>query len=361
MPKNIGFALEHSLGHTTHSQNLQRVLAQDWSNTIIPHYVTLDFHDKSQSYQNWPVFKSNWSLRASYGAKLGIGPLVGKLDAAFYHTQVTTLFYQGIFKKVPTIVSLDATPLQFDALGAAYGHAAGSGPIENIKKSVLQGVFRECKALITWSQWAKDSLINDYGVDTNRITVVPPGIDVANWNFVKEKPNEKVNLLFVGGDFERKGGATLLEAVRNVYKDNKNIELHIVTKDEVKVSPDEPIFIHHGVKPNSPELKARFQAADLFVFPTRADCLPVAVLEAMAAGLPVITTAVAALPEAVRDGVHGRIVPVDDAGALESAIRELVTDTNLRTKLSTQAKARATAEFDARIVYGKILQQLIDL
>jgi glycosyltransferase involved in cell wall biosynthesis len=360
MPKNIGFALEHSLGHTTHSQNLQRVLAQDWAEKITPHYVTLDFHDKSQPYQNWPVFKSNWSLRASYGAKQGIAPLVNKLDAAFYHTQVTTLFSQGIFRKVPTIVSLDATPLQFDALGAAYGHTAGSGPIENIKKSVLQGVFKECKSLITWSQWAKDSLVNDYGVDANCVTVIPPGIDVESWNFTKETPNTKVNLLFVGGDFARKGGETLLTAVRNVYKDLP-IELHIVTKDEVSVSTDEPIFVHHGVKPNSLELKARFQAADLFVFPTRADCLPVAVLEAMAAGLPVITTAVAALPEAVRDGENGRIVPVDDALALESALRELVQDTDLRTKLSRQAKARATAEFDARLVYGKILQQLLDL
>jgi glycosyltransferase involved in cell wall biosynthesis len=361
MSKNIGFALEHSLGHTTHSQNLQHVLSQDWADAITPHYVTLDFHDTSQSYQKWPVFKSNWSLRASYGAKKGIGPLVDKLDAAFYHTQVTTLFSRGIFQKVPTIVSLDATPLQIDALGADYNHAVGSSRVESIKKKLLQGVFNDCKALITWSEWAKDSLVNDYGMEGNKITVIPPGIDVANWNFEKKMPSEKVNLLFVGGDFERKGGKTLLEAVRSICKDNKNIELHIVTKDEIAVSSDEPIFIHHGVKPNSPELKARFQAADLFVFPTRADCLALAVLEAMAAGLPVITTAIAALPEVVHDGEHGRIVPVDDAKALEAALRELVSDTDLRTKLSLQAKARATQEFDARIVYGKILQQLVDL
>jgi glycosyltransferase involved in cell wall biosynthesis len=115
------------------------------------------------------------------------------------------------------------------------------------------------------------------------------------------------------------------------------------------------------LKPNSPELRQRFAEADLFAFPTQADCLPVAVLEAMAAGLPVITTSVAALPEVVRHGETGIIVPIGEEKALGGALCDLVRDNCLRHRLGEQARARARTHYDAALVYGNLLQLLYDL
>ena len=61
-------------------------------------------------------------------------------------------------RQVPSVVSLDATPLQYDALGAQYGHApSGSGRVEALKKRLNQRAFAAAQHLVTWSQWAKNS------------------------------------------------------------------------------------------------------------------------------------------------------------------------------------------------------------
>jgi glycosyltransferase involved in cell wall biosynthesis len=76
--------------------------------------------------------------------------------------------------------------------------------------------------------------------------------------------------------------------------------------------------------------------------------LPLAGLEALASGLPVVTTRVGGLPELVRSGQTGRLLDIDDAAALGDALEELVTDTALRQRMSTEARADAVERFDSR-------------
>ncbi|MBV9852429.1 MAG: glycosyltransferase, partial [Armatimonadetes bacterium] len=195
---NLAFALEYSLGHTTHAQNLKRVLQGD--GTVRPTYVDLPFHDTPGRWARLPGIRSNWSARASLGAYLGLRGQAGLLDAALFHTQVTSLFSAGLMRRLPSVVSLDATPLQYDALGAFYGHApSGSARLEAVKKRLNERAFRAARHLVTWSQWAKNSLVMDYAVPADKVTVIPPGIDTACWDFpARPAPgNRSVNLLFV--------------------------------------------------------------------------------------------------------------------------------------------------------------------
>lgn len=99
-----------------------------------------------------------------------------------------------------------------------------------------------------------------------------------------------------------------------------------------------------GYRRDVPSIMA---AADIFVLGSAHEGLPVAVMEAFAAGLPVVATAVGGVPDQVRDGIEGRIVPAADPAALASALLDLVRDPRLRDQLASAAHARAAA-YDIR-------------
>jgi glycosyltransferase involved in cell wall biosynthesis len=353
MSKKIGFALEYALGHITHAENLKATLPEG----IDPRYVEIP-------YSVLPSLK-NWSLRASLTAWRGLKS-AGKLDGLFYHTQITTLFAAPMLRRTPGIVSLDATPAQMDILGAAYGHKPGSPRAEAIKKKLLIRTLGAARHIVTWSQWTKDSLMTDYGQPAGKITVIPPGVPMVSPSPNNGEPNkefsasgpplsglgEQPRALFVGGDFGRKGGEELLDAWKALRPD---AHLDIVTQSDVNTSLP-GVTVHRGIRPNSPELRALFAQASVFVFPTRADCLPLAVLEAAAAGLPVISTAVGAIPEAVLDGQTGRIVPVQSSDALASALDALFKNPDERQRLGENARTLARDRFDRAKNYPKLVE-----
>lgn len=355
----LGFALEHSLGHATHAKNLKAALASD--RLVHPTFVELPYHNTPGAWAKLPGVRSNWSLRASLGAYLGLRGQ--SFDALFFHTQVTALLAAGMLQKTPGLISLDATPLQYDRLGAHYGHTPGNGRVEVLKARLNQRAFSAARGLITWSQWTKDSLVADYGVPADKVFVIPPGVDIAAWDAARDLRQPRaagapLNILFVGGDFVRKGGDTLLAAFARLPESvRRKTHLHLVTQ-ATELAATENITVHNGVTPNSERLRTLFAEADLFVFPTRADCLPQAVLEAMAAGLPVITTAVAAIPEAVIDNETGKLVSVGDDATLAIALEHLLTDHALRLRLGRNAREVALERYDAAVNYPRILARL---
>jgi glycosyltransferase involved in cell wall biosynthesis len=93
--------------------------------------------------------------------------------------------------------------------------------------------------------------------------------------------------------------------------------------------------------------------SDLFILPSRREALGVAVLEAMAAGLPVVATSVGGIPEILTDARDGRLVPAGDVAALGSAIEDLLSNEPLRKQLAEAGKRRAQ-EFGVPAMVEKV-------
>jgi glycosyl transferase family 1/glycosyl transferase family 4 len=357
------FVVEQTLGHVTHYRNMRSYAAL--RTDVAPEWLPIAF-DVSGPARFVPLVRSNWSVRASWRARRALDAIQARepLDAIVFHTQVTSLLSRAHMRQTPTIVSLDATPINYDSVGAAYGHqAAGTGFVDRQKFRLNQLALHEAAQLVTWSDWTKRSVIDDYGVDGDKVRVLAPGAAPEYFNIGETRSftfngKERVRLLFVGGDFQRKGGPLLLQLMRDPYLAER-CELHLVTGANVPEQPN--VFVHRGLQANSPELLRQFAQADLFILPTYADCLAVVLMEATAAGLPVITTDVGALSEAVTPGKSGLLIEPGNAAALRAAVAALVDDPARRQSMSSVGHALARDKFDAQRNNGALLDLVVEL
>jgi glycosyltransferase involved in cell wall biosynthesis len=105
--------------------------------------------------------------------------------------------------------------------------------------------------------------------------------------------------------------------------------------------------VHAGFGPDDDGLLQLYQNADILAVPTLADCFSLAAIEAMACGLPVITTAVGGIPEIVMDGETGFLVAPGDPQQTLDAIRMLVADAALRRRLGQAGREVASLRFNA--------------
>ncbi len=345
----VGFLMEQTLGHVTYTRNLQTAFAAE--ERLRPVWLPIPFVDGGP-LSRLPGPARSWAVRGSLRAYATLRRAGGptRFDALLFHTQSVALLAPLAGRRAPVVLSLDATPRNFDLVGAQYGHKSRPGSAgERAKQALYRRVFRSAAALTTWCQWAKDSLRDDYGVDPDLVTVIHPGVDLALFPFGAERRTAEaearpVRILFVGGDFARKGGPLLLDCMRDGLAER--CELHVVTTQPVPPAPG--VYIYHGLGPNDPRLLDLYRRADIFALPTSADCLAVVLAEAMAAGLPVVTTSVGAQPEAVRDGHSGIVIPPGDVTALGRALRRLVDDPALRRAMGRAGREIAEARFNAR-------------
>lgn len=346
MPRyRVGMIVEQALGHRTHAQNLREAVPCDPEIDAVWGLIPFEVDGLAARV---PVYKSNWTVRAGLRARRQLARMTAgaPLDALFVHTQVPAAFSLDWLKRVPSVVSLDATPLQYDALGASYGHAAGPAWLERLKWRLNRAVFQRASRIVAWSEWARAGLAEGYGVDPARVTVLPPGTHVEAWKrpVPREAHGGPMRVLFVGADAERKGGALLLEAVRSL-RGSISIELDLVTRNPIE--PSSGVRVHQGVQANSDALRRLYHEADVFCLPTEGDCLPLALAEAAAAGLPMVSTRIAAIPEVVRDAETGLLMTPRDLAGLIDCLKRLADDEPLRLAMGRRAAALAAARHDA--------------
>jgi glycosyltransferase involved in cell wall biosynthesis len=156
-------------------------------------------------------------------------------------------------------------------------------------------------------------------------------------------------LLFLGRVGVRKGVADLLQALASPVLAAHSWHIDLAGDGDIEAYADRARALglqdrvrFHGWTDPAP-LLAR---ADILVLPSRNEGLPVAIIEAMAHGLPVVATPVGAIEEAVRHEQTGLIVPPRNPGALAAALARLIADPALRHRLGAAGRERYLAEFE---------------
>lgn len=156
--------------------------------------------------------------------------------------------------------------------------------------------------------------------------------------------------LSVGRFHEQKDQTTLLRAWSELVHEVPDVVLALVgsgqLESELRTLAD-ALSLGTSVRfvAPRPDLAPAYDDADVFVLSSRWEGLPYVVLEAMAAGLPVASTDVDGIPEAVVSGTTGILVPPGDAGSLAEALRALLADPDLRTRMGEAGRARVAERF----------------
>jgi glycosyltransferase involved in cell wall biosynthesis len=186
--------------------------------------------------------------------------------------------------------------------------------------------------------------------------LLPSGIEDTNHVRPPERePSNPVKVAFVGNFYRAKGVSTLLEACQWLSESETPIELDLIGGAADGRSLDD--WIHdterlgiadlvafRGARPSG-EVAQALAAADVFCFPSENDAMPVAVIEAMRAGLPVVATRVGAIPNLVEDGVNGLLVEPRDAVATARALGHIVSDQATFAAMCRNARQRYRAQY----------------
>ncbi|WP_097458961.1 glycosyltransferase family 4 protein [Mangrovitalea sediminis] len=226
----------------------------------------------------------------------------------------------------------------------------------------------ELKAVICNSQMVRDEILQNFQIPSERIHVIYNGVDLARFHPDCRSQREVMRrkhgadettpvMLFVGSGFERKG---LASAIRAVAGANKGVHLWVVGKD--KHQPRyERLARRLGIQKQvhflgvQQDVRPFYGAADAFLFPTLYDPFPNVVLEAMACGLPVITSNKCGGAEYVQEGKNGMVADALDIPSLSGAVVVLADQERARVMGDVARSSVMTLDISA------MAQQLIQL
>jgi glycosyltransferase involved in cell wall biosynthesis len=217
-----------------------------------------------------------------------------------------------------------------------------------------------------FSHWALKINLR-WGADPRKMTVVYPGFPTPP--VPSRSGRSEFTFLFVGTDFERKGGFEVVEAFDRIAERHMHARLVLVTSDPWIPNPDRQVhgWVHEPrrtqilerlraresdgtirrvpLAPQAELFRTFYAQADAFVMPSWAEGFGFTNVEAMSFGLPVLSTVVGAIPEAITDGVTGTLVTPGDVDAMERVMDAWVRDERTTSALGDAARADFLARF----------------
>jgi glycosyltransferase involved in cell wall biosynthesis len=349
----IAFAIENQLGHRALMQNLQ--LALEHQSDLHPIWIPVD--PTGKGVLSLPRVRDQHAL--IFGVKLRQiyeeAAARGGYDACFVHTQRMAHLAVDRMRKVPTFLSIDSTPTELDKVYRSMSGLPAKRPgfYGKIRDAVHRRTYAAARGMIAMSNWIGNTLSTSYDVEPTNVLVLLPGVDTERWRPLPARaPGDEIRLLFVGGDFERKGGNLLLKWARETK--HTNFRLDIVTDGSIERTRG--VTVHGKFKPGEPGLVELAQNADLLVHPTRGDMSAWVISEAKAAGTAVLSTRMGGIPELVREGVDGWLVQPDDYASFAERLDSVLANPQQLAQFGVRAREDALERLDARKNARRLLE-----
>lgn len=225
------------------------------------------------------------------------------------------------------------------------------------------------RMIITNSRLSKTIIREHYDYPEDRIHVIYNGVDLEKFrpDGTRLTSSREVRLLFVGQDFQRKGLRTLIEALSLLKQRSRPCMLRVIGRDNPE--PYRRLAARLGVadlvtfEGPSKDIHKAYQEADLFVFPTFYDPFANVCLEALACGLPALTTTTNGSSEIITDGIDGYVISGEPTPRAESIAAKVASFCGLNPQLrdamrkaAREAALNYTTEANARKV-AELLQR----
>jgi glycosyltransferase involved in cell wall biosynthesis len=271
---------------------------------------------------------------------------------------------------IPIVLIEDAT---FALLHGYYPQYSNLLKRSVSETHLLEGLtIRKAKLLLYTSEWAARSALEVYHADKEKVYVLPFGANFASPPAKEvvqaKKKSDTCRLLFIGVDWQRKGGEIAFETLLKLEEMGIQAELVVLgcvppktfVHEHMKVIP----FLNKKDERQRRELNRLFEISSFLLLPTRSDCAPMVLAEAGAFGLPAITTHTGGIPGIIREGENGFMLPLTSRGRdYAQVIAEVYRDDQRYAELILSSRAA----FDKRLNWDawgaavtEIIQKMLD-
>ncbi|PDW02715.1 glycosyltransferase family 4 protein [Candidatus Viridilinea mediisalina] len=226
---------------------------------------------------------------------------------------------------------------------------------------------RNAARVITTSTYCQHMLQQHYGVAAHKVALVPEGIDLPAWQqLLQQSPaptHDSQIILCVARQYPRKHISDLIHAFALLHPRLPHARLVIVgdgpehqhLRQRVAHLQLNSVVTLTGALPNNAAVAAWYRRASIFCLPSVQEGFGIVFLEAMAAGLPIVATTAAAVPEVVPHGLVGELVPPGDSVALASSLAALLCNPARRRELGA-AGQHHVMQYDWPVVAQRFLR-----
>jgi glycosyltransferase involved in cell wall biosynthesis len=219
-------------------------------------------------------------------------------------------------------------------------------------------------AVFAVSEQVRQYCIEVDRIDPARVQTIYNGLDLRDWDTASSPatPSDELLVTAVGNIRRVKGHDVFIKAAASIVPHFPNVsfsiagdvlepdyfaELQALVRD---LNLSDRFHFAGGVT----DMRQHLSAADIFVLPSRSEGFSNAIIEAMAASLPVVATNVGGNSEAVKDGFTGFLVPPDDPAALAAAISRLLSDQSQAKAMGAAGRATVVENFTTEVMMTRI-------
>lgn len=299
-----------------------------------------------RSQDNWGKWCQMWHRVSSFAGR--------RWDVIYFPWNSAAISYLPLFDLgMPVVLSCRGAQIS-----VAPHNPERSTMCEGLKETFARAALVHCV-----SEDIKKEAVK-LGLDPQKARVIQTPVDVKFFEQLghPKAASDVFKIINVGGLIWRKGQEYGLQAVKHLVDEGYNVQIDIIgdgpdlsrllyTIEDLGL---EEIVRLHGSLPRS-EVRAKLQQADAFLLCSLSEGLSNAVVEAMACGLPVVTTDCGGMREGVTDGCDGFVVPVRDARAMARALAKLIDDPILRRQMGAIARVRAMSCFSSEQQIAKFM------